>query len=381
MQQNHYKIGLVINPISGMGGAVGLKGTDGEDILERAIELGASPQIQERAEIFLNTLKATDLKIEVITPPGIMGENACIVTNTPYQCISPDFFDHALELYSTTKTDTYIALERFIQRNVSLIIFFGGDGTARDVLHVVDQKIPCLGIPGGVKVYSSVFAADPVKGAELLTLFLKGEATLTEAEVVDIDEIAFREDQLQIKIYGHTQTPSAPMLIQGNKQTSPFTDDERANQIAIARTIIEGMDQEKYYILGPGTTVRAVGELLNFKKTLLGFDIVRNKAVLARDVNEKQILEIIGDFDTSLVISPIGRQGFVFGRGNLQITTKVMQRIRKEDIHIICTRSKIQSLPNGCIRTDIRDPSMDENLKGFYRVLVDYNEYQMVKMV
>lgn len=376
------KIGIVINPISGMGGEVGLKGTDGKEILDEARRLGAIPKIQKRAELFLSTLTSLFSKnIEIVTPPGIMGENACKIANTPFRCISDEVFRYPLELYATSNLDTQIAIKEFVQEKVDLIVFFGGDGTARDILEVLGQKTPCLGIPGGVKVYSSVFAADPVTGAELVVQFLKKRANLVDSEVVDINEQAFRNDSLQINLFGYMKTPHMPMLIQGMKLTSPRTDEEKDNQTAIARTIIEEMKTDKYYIFGPGTTVQTIFELLNEKKTLLGFDILFNKTTVARDVNEKQIYKIVSQNETELIISPIGRQGFVFGRGNLQITSEVMRKIKKEHIHIICSRSKLNSLPNGCIRTDIRDPKMDEQLRGFYRVLIDYNEYKMVKMV
>jgi predicted polyphosphate/ATP-dependent NAD kinase len=381
MQQNHHKIGFVINPISGMGGAVGLKGTDGEDVLDQARKLGAKPQIQDRAELFLNTLNSLVKGLVVVTAPGIMGQDACIATNTPFQSISTEIYNHELRLFTTTKLDTQISVKQCIQEKVSLIVFFGGDGTARDVLEIVDQNIPCLGIPGGVKVFSSVFATNPNQGAQLIKQFLQGNAPLIESEIVDINEEAFRNDIIDVKLFGYMKVPHVPLLIQGMKQSSPFTDEEIANQQAIARTLIEEMQPDIYYICGPGTTVRSIFDVLGQKKTLLGFDILKNKQVVASDVNESMILKIVNEHQVELIISPIGRQGFVFGRGNLQITPRIMESIQKKHIHVICSRSKINSLPNGCIRTDIRDPTMDEKLKGFYRILIDYNEYRMIKMV
>ncbi|MHA1111257.1 MAG: ATP-NAD kinase family protein [Promethearchaeota archaeon] len=381
MQQYHYKIGFLINPISGMGGAVGLKGTDGEHILKRAIKLGAKPKIQDRAKIFLDTLNQSSFNFTLITPPGIMGENACVDTNTPHTLIAQHHYSHELHLYSTDKVDTQRSISSMMDHGVDLIVFLGGDGTARDILEIIQQKIPCLGIPGGVKVYSSIFAASPSHGAQLVAEFLKGNAPLIELEVLDINEQAFRENKIDVEIYGFMRVPNIPMLIQGMKQTTPFTDDERENQEAIARTIVEEMNPNVYYLFGPGTTVRSIFDELNLEKTLLGFDFVRNNQVIARDVNEEQILKKVNNELVILVITPIGRQGFVFGRGNLQITARVLQKIKKENIRIICSRSKLATLPEGCIRTDIRDPEMDEALKGYYRVLIDYNEYKMVKMI
>lgn len=381
MHQDQHKIGLVVNPISGMGGSVGLKGTDGQKILNQARELGAEPEIQNRVKLFLSSLKSQLQDFFLLSAPGVMGESICVSMNIPHQTIPENIFSHPIQLYSTTKYDTQTAVKYFREKFVDILVFFGGDGTARDILEVIQQEIPCIGIPGGVKVYSSVFSATPTDGAELVVKYLKGQAPLMESEVLDIDENAFRKDIIEVALFGYMKIPHVPMLLQGMKQASPNTDDEIANQQAIAKTIIEEMKSDTYYLLGPGTTVQWIAKLLGIEKTLLGVDIVKNKVLIARDVNEKKILETIQNKSTVVVVSPIGNQGFVFGRGNLQITARVMKKIEKENIRIICSRSKLKSLPYGYIRTDIRNLVMDAQLRGFYRVLIDYNEYKMVKMI
>jgi predicted polyphosphate/ATP-dependent NAD kinase len=304
-----------------------------------------------------------------------------VETQINHSNIPSSEFRNVLTLYNTTKRDTQDALKYMMKHNVAIIVFFGGDGTARDVAEIVQLHTPCLGIPGGVKVFSSVFAASPSKGAELIVQFLHGSAPIVESEVLDIDEEAFRRNQIEVKLFGYLKTPHAPLLLQGMKQATPFSDDEYENQVAIARTIIEDMDSTSYYIFGPGTTVRAIFDLMKLEKTLLGFDIVKNGQLIASDVNESEIMQIVKKGTIKLVISPIGRQGFVFGRGNLQITGKIISEISKDNIHVICSRSKLSTLPEGYIRTDIRDPEMDKKLRGFYRVLIDYHEYKMIKMI
>ncbi len=381
MSQKPHLIGFVINPISGMGGTVGLKGTDGEHILHQARELGALPQVQPRASEFLNKLKSFNNDSVIIAAPGIMGEDACKSSNIQHEVIPLSVFPHKLILYQTSHEDTKKAVQYFQKKKVALIIFLGGDGTARDIYEAIGQSIPCLGIPAGVKIHSPVFSVNPSTGAELTVEFLNGTATLLKSEVVDINEEAFRENRIETKLYGYLLSPHLPLLVQGMKQATPLTDMEHDNQKAIAKSIIEQMNTETYYILGPGTTVQMIATILNLPKSLLGFDIIKNKKLVASDVNEAQILQIIDNDPTELILSPIGRQGFVFGRGNLQITSKVLNKIKKEQINILCSLSKLSSLPDGCIRTDIRDQEMDKKLRGFYRVLVDFNTYRMIKMV
>ncbi len=369
-----FKIGLIINPISGMGGSVGLKGTDG--VLYKAIELGAKPSSNNRAAKYLKELLVIRDKLTIITPPGIMGESIAISLGFKVEVIDNSFFKHPIEIYKTSKSDTMISSE-FMKNKVSLIVFVGGDGTARDVFKAIGQKIPCLGIPGGVKIHSSVFSINPVKAAYLTMAFLSGEAPLRESEVLDIDEEEFRNNRLISKLYGYLLSPYSPLYSQPSKMASPETQDERENQESIGQWIIEEMEENLLYILGPGTTTRTITDLMGEKKTLLGVDIVKNKKIVAMDLNEDQILEMIGDSDVKLIVTPIGRQGFIFGRGNLQISSKVIRKIKVENIIIICTKYKFNTLPDRKMRVDTRDQNFDKELMGMYRVLVDYGEYRI----
>ena len=369
-----FKIGLIVNPISGMGGSVGLKGTDG--VLNKAIELGAKPSSNNRAENYLKELLVIRENLIIITPPGVMGESVAISLGFKVEVIDNSFFNHPIEIFKTSKSDTMISSE-YMKKKVSLIVFVGGDGTARDVFNAIGQKIPCLGIPGGVKIHSSVFSINPVKAAHLTMEFLLGEAPLRESEVLDIDEKEFRNNRLISKLYGYLLTPYSPLYSQPSKMASPATQDEKDNQEAIGQWVIEEMKEDVLYVLGPGTTTKAITDLLGEQKTLLGVDLIKNKKTVVMDLNEDQILERIGDLDVKLIVTPIGRQGFVFGRGNLQISAKVIRRIKVENILIICTKYKYNTLPDRKMRVDTRDQNFDKELVGMYRVLVDYGEYRI----
>ena len=366
------KIGLVINPIAGMGGAVGLKGTDGKTTLNQALSLGAKPVSPARAEAFLSELSPFKAYIKLVVGVAIMGEDEAKRCGFEYTVVGE-------KKKETEGKDTQAAARYIKDSGVELLVFCGGDGTARDILTVVDEELPVLGVPTGVKMHSTVFAVTPAAAARVVVRFLGDFLPLREAEVMDIDETAFREDRLSAKLYGYVLTPYEPRLIQGSKLSSPMTEDEMRNQAAIAVYIIENMEPDVVYVVGPGTTTRIIGDLLDEKKTLLGVDLFYNKKIVAKDVNEKQILEHIKDKAARIIVTPIGGQGFIFGRGNQQISAKVIQHVGLDNIVIIATASKLRSLKN--LRVDTGDAAMDNAFRAHtFKVISDYRTEQPMQV-
>lgn len=255
-----------------------------------------------------------------------------------------------------------------------------GDGTAQDIFKAINQDVPVLGIPTGVKVHSSCFSINAKAAARIVTKFLWDELPVLEEEVMDVDEKAFRDGILSTELKGYLLVPYEPTLLQESKLVSPRTIDERENQIRTARQVIRNFENDVYYILGPGTTVKTICDLLNIKKSLLGVDIIRNKEIVALDVNENDLLTIINDNPSKIIVSPIGRQGIILGRGNLQISPAVINKVGKENLIIIATHYKISNLPNGCLMVDTRDSVLDSELKGYVRVIIDSNEIRIVKI-
>ena len=51
-------LGLIINPLAGIGGSVGLKGSDGAEIVKEAFSRGATCKSSERTRLALNVLTA-----------------------------------------------------------------------------------------------------------------------------------------------------------------------------------------------------------------------------------------------------------------------------------------------------------------------------------
>jgi len=230
-------------------------------------------------------------------------------------------------------------------------------------------------------MHSAVFAFTPAEAAELLQAFVRGQAKIAELEVLDVDEEAARKDDLSVKLYGYMKSVYVPSLVQLGKQASQGTDDELENQRAIAKSLAEEMRRGDTYIMGPGTTVRELARLLGIGKTLLGVDIYRDGEVHF-DVSEKQILDTVRNWSrTWIVVSPIGRQGVIFGRGNLQISSAVLERVRRDRILVIATLTKISGIEAGVLRVDCGDPVVNETLKGYIRVLTDYREWRMMKVV
>ncbi len=371
------RIGFLVNPIAGMGGKIGLKGTDG--VFMEAVSRGAKPIAPERGVQFLEKLRELGVtnRIQLIACPKIMGEEEILSAGLEAEILLMKTRPE------TTAEDTKTAVGLMVKHKVDLILFVGGDGTARDILDKLPstQAPPVLGIPAGVKMYSGVFAVSPAEAAYVVEAFGNGETQLANLEIMDADETAIRSDRFNVRLYGFLKGPFLPMRVQGSKQVSPESIDEHDNQVAVARFIVEGIQPRAAYILGPGSTVECVADLLRVEKTLLGVDIYADGKV-KRDVNEEMLLKEIHDWqNTWIIISPIGRQGILFGRGNQQISPKIIRLVGKEKIMVLATKSKIQSIEGGVLRVDTGDGEVDQMLKGYIRVATDYREWRMLRIM
>ena len=372
-------LGLIINPISGMGGSVGLKGTDGKDILMKSIELGAKPNALNRTKELLKELEPLKSKLKFITCPGYMGAKVLKEMEFEYDTIHHPIFENVENIYETTSEHTKISAKLMKDlEDLQLIIFVGGDGTARDILSSIDKNKPGLGIPSGVKIYSSVFSINPKSAGSIIMQYLWEESALKESEVLDIDEEQYRKGNLVSKLYGYLLTPFNPDFSQLSKMGTPNSD--LNNQERIAKRVIEEMKKDVLYLIGPGTTTKAITNALNLEKTVLGIDLLLNNHIIAFDLNENQILKSIKGKKTKIIVSLIGRQGFLFGRGNLQFTPQILKIIGPENIIIISTRFKLQTIPNQILRLDTRDPQLDKKMKGLYKIIVDYDEIKICRV-
>lgn len=355
-----------------MGGSVGLKGTDGEEVLKKAIELGAEPVSPPRTVRFLKALKGLGLKdVAIVACAGIMGEDECREASLdPAEIVGE-------RKERTTAEDTKHAA-RAMEGQVDIIVFAGGDGTARDIFDAIGDRVPVLGIPTGVKMHSAVFAESPEAAASIVVGFLEGKLPLRLAEVMDVDEEAFRRGRLSAKLYGYAKVPYEPTLLQGSKLASPSGGAEEAAKQGIAKEIVERMKPGIFYIIGPGTTTKAIADALGQPKTLLGVDVYLNGKLIARDVGERDLLRIVEGRECRIIVTPIGRQGFIFGRGNQQISAEVIRRVGIDNIIVVATPSKIANTP--FLRVDTGDPSLDRSFPKYMRVISGYREEVVVPL-
>jgi predicted polyphosphate/ATP-dependent NAD kinase len=369
------KLGLIVNPVAGMGGRVGLKGSDGQEILNRAKELGAKPEAPRRTVDALKRLVYMKEDIELITYPYEMGED-----ETRKCGLSPIVIGE-IKKGETSAKDTKNAAREMLRLEVDLLLFAGGDGTARDIYSVIGDKIAALGVPSGVKIHSAVYATNPRNAGELAALYLGGkssEVRLSEAEIMDIDEQSFREDRLSARLYGYLKVPFMKRMIQCAKAGGCAGEQQALN--AIAADVINNMETECLYIIGTGTTTRAVMEQLGLKSTLLGVDAVYNGKLVGSDVNEAQLLEMVAGQKARIVVGVIGRQGYIFGRGNQQISAKVIEKAGKENIIVLATVDKITTLKGAPLLVDTGDEEIDKHLSGYVQVISGLGERIVLKV-
>jgi predicted polyphosphate/ATP-dependent NAD kinase len=363
-----------------MGGRVGLKGTDG--VAAEAVRRGAQPTANTRALEALCKFKIlldsaiNPPAIEWLTATGAMGRDALM---------SAGFIADEVMYAAPTEPsarDTKAAVERFLAAGIDLVLFCGGDGTARDICAITGDSTPVLGIPAGVKMYSGVFGVTPARTAEILMRFLAHEIGLARVEIVDLDEEKYRRDEWAVRLYMSAQTPFEPTYLQSAKALISGVDEE-AIKDDIAEQLREDIEAKPgtLFLLGPGSTVQAVGRALQIDKTLLGIDAVADGKIVGKDLDERQILDMLDRYpDRKLVLSPIGAQGFLLGRGNQPLSPAVIRRIGADNFLVISTPAKLTRTP--LLRFDTGDAALDAAMisRKFFTVIIGYRRTRLVNV-
>jgi predicted polyphosphate/ATP-dependent NAD kinase len=355
------KLGLIVNPVAGMGGSVGLKGTDGRDILDRALALGAQPVAPARALRALRRLAAAAPGAGLIGCAGAMGGDAAAQVGLSFTPLR-----HPAT--ATTAADTRAAAQELRARGVPLILFAGGDGTARDILDAVGDTVPMLGIPSGVKMHSAVFAISPEAAGQLAALVAAdraGKIATREAEIMDIDEPAMRTGRVSARLYGYARVPFERHLVQSAKAGGVAED---AALDGVCREIAAEMQPDVLYVLGPGATTQRILGHLGLAGTLLGVDAVLAGKLAGRDLTAEQLAALVGERPTQIIVSVIGGQGYIFGRGNQQIGPAIIRAVGRDNIMVVATQHKLATIEGGRLLVDTGDRDLDEQLQGYIRV-------------
>ncbi|MGB1091300.1 MAG: ATP-NAD kinase family protein [Oceanobacter sp.] len=364
------KVGLIINPYAGIGGAVGLKGSDGE-AREKALNLGAELKATDRVRQALSFLSGSELaqRIQFVSAPDILG--ADLIESL---CLEQTVIGYGFEEQSLTGSDTEALARLISEQAVDLLVFAGGDGTARDIYRAIEDSLPVLGIPAGVKIHSGVFGVTPSASGEVLKRLLEGELVdLKEAEVRDLDEEAFRRGEVRARYYGEMRVPQVGHFVQSVKQGG--VEQEELVLDDIAAEVSRNLEEDCLYLIGSGKTTLAVKESLGFDGTLLGIDAVVNGECIQSDLTEKDILALLDNYpDARAILSIMGGQGHIIGRGNQQLSSTVLKRLTPDRIQLISTKTKIKSLEGRPLIVDSGDAELDKSWPGLMEVITGYED-------
>lgn len=371
-----FRIGLIVNAFAGLGGSVALKGSDGAETAQRALALGATPKAPQRVKQALQVIQPYAEQLQFVTGANGLGED--VVHNLGYACE----VIYTPEQTPTSATDTR-ELARLLgaRDDIDLLLFAGGDGTARDVCSVYPEQRAVLGIPAGVKIHSGVYAISPTAAGKVLEQLIQGQLTsVTNADVMDIDEEAFRQGTVRARRYGEMLVPAELRYVQAVKMGGKESDELVLADIAA--DVIESMEDDTLYVMGSGSTVAFIMDDLNLPNTLLGVDVVLAGEVIANDVTAQQLEQMIGEHQgpVRLIITVIGGQGHIFGRGNQQLSPAVIRMIGKDNIQIVATKAKLQALGQRPLLVDTGEPDLDAELSGLMRVTTGYHDEVFVRV-
>ena len=364
-----FKLGLIINPFAGIGGALALKGSDGKAVREQALAQGAQQLAMARTQQALEHLLPYQAQLCVYTASGDMGENLLKQMGFNYQV------NYHSASQQTEAEDTEQAARALLAENIDLLLFAGGDGTARNVCNSVAQQIPVLGVPAGCKIHSGVYAITPQAAGRVLAQVVSGQlVSVNDAEVMDIDEALFRQGRVNARQFGEMRVPTELRYIQAVKMGGKESDELVLADIAAY--VIELMSEypDHYFVMGSGSTVDFVMQELGLPNTLLGVDVLKDQQLVASDVTASQLLELLDGQPSKLVITLIGGQGHIFGRGNQQLSPALIRKLGKDNILLLATKTKLNQLAGRPLISDSGDSRLDQQLAGLISVITGYRD-------
>jgi predicted polyphosphate/ATP-dependent NAD kinase len=366
------KLGIIINPYAGIGGSVALKGSDGPATRTQALARGAPLRAAERMARALAALAsgAAQAPVQVLGFDGAMGGTTAQALGLPFTSLGTP----AAEL--SDESDTQKAATLMLAAGVDVIAFAGGDGTARNIADAIGLAVPVVGVPAGVKIHSGVYANTPEAAGKILQRLAQRQwAPLVEREVRDIDEQAFRQGRVRAKHYSELLVPEEPQWLQEVKNAGAAVDE--LLQLDVAASVIEQLDPDTLYLVGPGSTTHVLLEQLGLTGTLLGVDVLRGDELIATDVTADAIRRTLGAHrgPVRIIVTAIGGQGHIFGRGNQQLAPDIIAQVGREGITVIATTEKLQALNGRPLQLDTNDPALDRQLAGLLPVITGYQQH------
>ena len=369
MSSNRLRLGLVVNPMAGIGGPAGLKGSDDRALVDEALEQGAEKRAAARVVRCLERLmELSPNAVHLVTADGVMGQEYAEAASIPAQVVyGPG--------ESTSAEDTRNAVTALIGAGIDLLLFVGGDGTARDVCAVIEDRVPVLGIPSGVKMHSGVYAISPEAAAEVVNAAVHGNLVdLRLQEVRDIDETAFREGVVKSRYFGEMKVPEFGHFVQGTKNGGREVEELVLDDIAA--DLRERMEPDTLYLIGAGTTPKALMDELGLHNSLLGVDVVLDEQLVAKDQSAAELEALVVGHSGPVVVilSITGGQGSLIGRGNQQLSPAVLRRVGRDNVWVLATKTKIRELEGRPLLMDSNDVQLDREWSGYIEVTTGYHD-------
>ena len=372
-----FRLGLIINPYAGVGGPAALKGSDHKNAMKFALERGVQPKALERVKQMLLSIESDITQIQIITASGAMGADAChYLSNVSVQIVfqTPS---------NTSAEHTQLAAKRIQQENVDLLVFVGGDGTARDIFTAIGSDQTVLGLPAGVKMHSAVFAVTPRAVASVIDSMISHKLVAARmAEVRDIDEEAFSKGLVKTRYFGEMQIPDDQLLVQTVKCSGLLDDEIMLDELCAFLVETIDLEADALYILGSGGTLKHLKETLGIDSpTLLGVDVWYQGRILYHDIHEQKLFELIQDYPkVKILLSVIGGQGVVLGRGNQQISSRIIEHVGIQSLQFISTQAKLLALGGRALSVDSGDDALNKRLAGFHKIICGYDDFVLYEI-
>ncbi len=379
------RIGVLVNPDAGLGGRLGFKGSDGraDEARSSGAKDRAGPRMMETITHIFNLIQSKKcLEFDLYVCGGKMGSDWIKDIPFPNLKVIGDWQG------KTSAKDTTLAVELLLEEDVDLIMYAGGDGTTRDIIETLESleslELPLIGVPSGVKMYSGCFAEDTLAAAEVLAAWINGDLGFSTTEVLDMDEESYRLGEWKIDMFGQAITPASPLWIQGSKhQVQAVGEDEVLESLSEHILEIYVENENCLIIWGAGGSLNKIANLCNLDTTLLGIDISKGDKLIGTDLSEKELISILDNYSENeivLLLSPMGGQGFLIGRGNLQLSPDVLRKIGIDNIMGVATPAKLLSISR--IRIDTGDTSLDKEIRGkkYVKIIQGYRTIKIVKI-